>query len=104
MRILYVIGKSQYDSTSVFMTQMADRMAACGWQVTILDGRKEKEYTEQRKAVIKAEYNVIFSINGMLLEEDSVLGKILLQKKDVLYCTYLMDHPLIHYELSLIHI
>ena len=98
MRILYVIGKSQYDSTSVFMTQMADRMAACGWQVTILDGRKEKEYTEQRKAVIKAEYNVIFSINGMLLEEDSVLGKILLQKKDVLYCTYLMDHPLIHYE------
>lgn len=98
MRILYVIGKSQYDSTSVFMTQMADRMAACGWQVTILDGRKEKEYTEQRKAVIKAEYDVIFSINGMLLEEDSVLGKILLQKKDVLYCTYLMDHPLIHYE------
>ena len=91
MRILYVIGKSQYDSTSVFMTQMADRMAACGWQVTILDGRKEKEYTEQRKAVIKAEYNFIFSINGMLLEEDSVLGKILLQKKDVLY-------------LSLIHI
>lgn len=98
MRILYVIGKSQYDSTSVFMTQMADRMAACGWQVTILDGRKEKEYTEQRNAVIKAEYDVIFSINGMLLEEDSVLGKILLQKKDVLYCTYLMDHPLIHYE------
>lgn len=81
MRILYVIGKSQYDSISVFMTQMADRMAACGWQVTILDGRKEKEYTEQRKAVIKAEYNVIFSINGMLLEEDSVLGKILLQKR-----------------------
>lgn len=98
MRILYVIGKSQYDSTSVFMTQMADRMTACGWQVTILDGRKEEEYIEQRKVVIKAEYDVIFSINGMLLEEDSVLGKILLQKKDILYCTYLMDHPMIHYE------
>ena len=98
MRILYVIGKSQYDSTAVFMMQMAERMMECGWQVTILDGRNEKEYAAQREIVIGEKYDVIFTINGMLLEQNSSLGKLLLQEGEVLYCTYLMDHPMIHYD------
>ena len=98
MRILYVIGKSQYDSTAVFMIQMADRMIECGWQVTILDGRNEKEYATQREIVTGEKYDVIFTINGMLLEQNSSLGKLLLQNGEVLYCTYLMDHPMIHYD------
>ena len=53
MRILYVIGKSQYDSTAIFMEQMAEHMEACGWKVTVLDGRKEDGYAEQRKKVLQ---------------------------------------------------
>lgn len=98
MRVLYVIGKSQYDSTAMFMEQMAERMEACGWKVAVLDGRKENGYAEQRKIVLQDEYDVVLTINGMLLEEDSVLGNRLLQNENVLYCTYLMDHPMIHYE------
>ena len=98
MRILYVIGKSQYDSTAIFMEQMAEHMEACGWKVTVLDGRKEDGYAEQRKKVLQDDYDVVLTINGMLLEEDSDLGNRLLQNENVLYCTYLMDHPVIHYE------
>lgn len=98
MRILYVIGKSQYDSTAIFMEQMAEHMEACGWRVTVLDGRKEDGYAEQRKKVLQDDYDVVLTINGMLLEEDSDLGNRLLQDESVLYCTYLMDHPVIHYE------
>lgn len=98
MRILYVIGKSQYDSTAVFMMQMAHRMSEYGWDVTILDGRVECDYIKKRNIVIQSEYDVVFTINGMLLEKESELGKILLSKKNVLYCTYLMDHPMVHYQ------
>lgn len=97
MRILYVIGKSQYDSTAMFMDQMAERMEACGWKVTVLDGRKKDSYAEQRKTVLQDDYDVVLTINGMLLEENSDLGNRLLQNENILYCTYLMDHPVIHY-------
>lgn len=98
MRILYVIGASQYDSTALFMMEMAKRMQEAGWQVDLLDGRMEEGYERRREQVIQKQYDVIFTINGMLLEEDSVLGKALLQPEEVIYCTYLMDHPLIHYQ------
>ena len=48
MRILYVIGQSQYDSTAVFMEQMAARMQERDWKVTILDGRKTEDFVRQR--------------------------------------------------------
>lgn len=98
MRILYVIGASQYDSTALFMLEMAEQMQATGWQVDLLDGRKEEEYGQQREQVIQNKYDVIFTVNGMLLEDNSILGKELLKNEDVIYCTYLMDHPLIHYQ------
>lgn len=98
MNILYIIGMSQYDSTAMFMLEMAEQMRVAGWQVDVLDGRKEDEYEQLRQQAIQRKYDVIFTVNGMLLEEDSVLGKELLQKEDVIYCTYLMDHPLIHYQ------
>lgn len=98
MDILYVIGKSQYDSTAMFMLEMAEQMQAAGWQVDLLDGRSQDGYEQQREKVIQSKYDVIFTVNGMLLEEDSVLGRELLQREDVIYCTYLMDHPLIHYQ------
>lgn len=98
MRILYVIGASQYDSTALFMMEMAEQMQAAGWQADLLDGRIEEGYEQRREQVIQKQYDVIFTINGMILEEDSVLGETLLRNEDVIYCTYLMDHPLIHYQ------
>ena len=98
MKILFVMGTSQYDSTVVFMMEMAEQMQAAGWQIDRLDGRVEDGYEEQRASIIKNSYDVIFTINGMLLEEDSELGAILLQNRNVIYCTYLMDHPLVHYQ------
>ncbi len=98
MNILYIIGKSQYDSTAMFMLEMAEQMRTAGWKVDLLDGRREDGYEQQRQQAIQNKYDVIFTVNGMLLEEDSILGRELLQNKDVIYCTYLMDHPLIHYQ------
>lgn len=98
MRILYVIGASQYDSTAMFMQEMEEYMRDAGWQTDLLDGRDEQEYEKQRDRIIQNQYDVIFTINGMLLEEDSSLGQVLLQNQNVIYCTYLMDHPLIHYQ------
>ncbi|MDO4167265.1 MAG: DUF115 domain-containing protein [Eubacteriales bacterium] len=98
MQILYVIGQSQYDSTAIFLQEMAEKMKAMGQEVTLLDGRDAVHYESQRESVIQQKYDVIITINGMLLEEDSTLGKALLQEENTIYCTYLMDHPLIHYE------
>ncbi len=98
MKILYVIGQSQYDSVAVFMEQMAVRMQEQGWDVMVLDGRKKESFSVQRQQVLQECFDVIFTINGMLLEEDSTLGKKLLKGENVLYCTYLMDHPFVHYE------
>ncbi|MDE6851583.1 MAG: DUF115 domain-containing protein [Lachnospiraceae bacterium] len=80
------------------MMEMAEQMQALGWQADLLDGRTEEGYEQRREQIIQKQYDVIFTINGMILEEDSVLGEALLRKGDVIYCTYLMDHPLIHYQ------
>lgn len=97
-RILYVIGSSQYDSTAVFLQEMAERMESMGWEVSILDGRDVEGYDARRERVLQETFDVIFTVNGMLLEEGSALGRQLLQKGEPVYCTYLMDHPFIHYE------
>lgn len=96
MELLFVMGVSQYDSTAIFMREMAEQMQAAGWHTEILDGRTEDGYEMRRKQVLSKKYDVIFTINGMLLEEDSALGTALLKEEDVIYCTYLMDHPLVH--------
>lgn len=98
MKVLYVIGSSQYDSTAVFFQEMAERMESVGWEVSLLDGRDVEGYDARRERVLQETFDVIFTINGMLLEEDSALGRQLLQKGEPVYCTYLMDHPFIHYE------
>lgn len=96
MKLLFVIGVSQYDSTAIFMREMAEQMQAAGWQTELLDGRTEDGYELRREQVLQKKYDVIVTINGMLLEEDSALGAALLKEEDVIYCTYLMDHPLVH--------
>lgn len=98
LSVLYVIGTSQYQSTVIFMREMAEEMKQCGYEVTVLDVNDETEYQEQREEVFCKEYDVIFTINGMILEKDSALGARLLKNQDTLYCTYLMDHPMIHME------
>lgn len=96
MEILFVIGQSQYDSTAVFMEEMEKRISGFGHKTFLLDGRDQEEYQRTRLQVAKESFDVIFTINGMLLEEDSELGKELLADQHAIYCTYLMDHPLIH--------
>lgn len=98
MKILYVIGQSQYDSTSKFMNEMSLEMLRQGWDVDVLDGNCIEEYICQRERSLNKNYDVIFTINGMLLEDTSLLGKHLLRQETPIYCTYLMDHPMIHYE------
>lgn len=98
LNILCVIGTSQYQSTMFFMREMAEEMRQCGYEVTVLDANDEDAYKNQRENVFNQEYDVIFTINGMILEEDSALGARLLEKQNTLYCTYLMDHPMIHME------
>lgn len=96
MKILYIIGTSQYDSTGRFLREMAEQMRTAGWLVDVLDGRDIECYEQRREQVIQKQYDVIFTINGMILEEDSRLGEELLKNGDTIYCTYLMDHPLVH--------
>ncbi len=97
MKILFVIGVSEYDSTKIFVREMKEAMAAAGWQTEVLDGTDQSAYAVQREQVTRSSYDVIFTINGMLLEEGNSLGEKLLDG-EVLYCTYLMDHPMIHWE------
>lgn len=96
MRFLFVIGQSQYDSTAVFMEEMAKRVSELGHKTFVLDGRKQSEYQSRRIQAVKESFDVIFTINGMLLEEASELGRELLEDQHVIYCTYLMDHPFVH--------
>lgn len=98
MKVLYIVGKSQYDSTSKFMEEMAHAMEEYGWQVDFLDGRSLDDYTGKREQILQEKYDVVFTMNGMLLEKENALVKKLLENDKVIYCTYLMDHPLIHYE------
>ena len=99
-KVLCVIGKSQYDSTAIFMEEISRRMSEAGWNVTLLDGRNEEEYAEKRNKILTDEccFNVVLTINGMMLEKDSLLGQMILGEKQPVYCTYLMDHPIIHWE------
>lgn len=97
LRVLFVIGTSQYDSTMLFMKEMAEEMKAGGYDITVLDVNDRADY-EKKRTSLKSEYDVIFTVNGMILEQDSTLGGELLQGEDTLYCTYLMDHPMIHLE------
>lgn len=98
MKVLYIIGSSQYQSTIHFMREMAEEMERCGYEVYILDGNDKENFEAKWEEVKDREYDVIFTINGMILEEDSALGAYLLQERNPLYCTYLMDHPMIHKE------
>lgn len=95
-KILFIIGKSQYDSTKLFMTEMAEAMRDRGSDVDILTVYDEEDFVSKRKSLDMQNYHVIFTVNGMALEPGSTLGKALLQN-DVLYCTMLMDHPYIHH-------
>lgn len=96
MKILCIIGRSQYGSVRRFVLEIAEQMTLCGMQVTILDGTNEREYYKQRKQVIQQNFDVVFSINGMLLDQEESLNVLL--KNKPLYCVYLMDHPAYHYK------
>lgn len=96
MKILFVIGQSQYDSTAIFIEEMIKQISEFGHKTFLLDGRDLEKYSQQRAQLIEKSFDVIFTINGMLLEENSELGKELLKDQHAIYCTYLMDHPMIH--------
>lgn len=96
-KILFIIGKSQYDSTNVFLEEMREALVNQGVEVDVLDSYNESSFIQMRQHVQKQLYDAIFSINAMALEEASSLGRDLL-KGDVIYSTMLMDHPFIHHE------
>lgn len=96
-QIVLIKGKSQYDSTAVFLDEMGEELKKQGVEVDVLDGYDEASYIEMRHRIQKKHYDAVFSINGMALEESSTLGNDLL-KNQVIYCTMLMDHPMIHHQ------
>lgn len=95
--LLCIYGKSQYDSTKLFMEEMMDAIAEQGVSVDYLDCYDEEQFAGQRQELEKKKYDAVFSINGMALEQSSSLSRLLLRQPTV-YCTMLMDHPLIHHE------
>lgn len=95
--ILCIYGKSQYDSTRLFLDGMMDAAREQGICVDYLDCYDEDEFVTQWRALETRQYDAVVSINGMALEPDSALGKRLLRSPTV-YCTMLMDHPMIHHE------
>lgn len=90
-------GRSQYDSTAVFLEEMKRELMLHQVEVDVLDSYQEDAFITMRHQIQQQSYDAIFSINGMALEEGSSLGRDLLKGKTV-YCTMLMDHPLIHHE------
>lgn len=96
-RILLIKGKSQYDSTTVFMDEMKEELELQGMTVDVLDSYDQVSFVEMRSRIQQETYDAVFSINGMALEKSSSLGPDLL-KNQVIYGTMLMDHPLIHHE------
>lgn len=94
--ILFIIGKSQYDSTKLFLTEMAEALKDKEFNVDILTAYDEEDFVSKRKSLDMHNYHAIFTVNGMALEPGSTLGRVLLQN-NVLYCTMLMDHPYIHH-------
>lgn len=95
--ILCIYGKSQYDSTRLFLDGMMEAAREQGICVEYLDCYDEEKFFRQWQRLEIKQYDAIFSINGMALEPDSALGKRLL-RPPVIYCTMLMDHPMIHHE------
>lgn len=96
-KLLCIYGKSQYDSTRLFLDEMMAVIEEQGVSVDYLNCYDEEQFVRQRKEVEKNKYDAIFSINGLALEQDSSLGRLLLHQPAV-YCTMLMDHPMIHHE------
>lgn len=94
---MVIRGKSQYDSTKVFIDEMIGVCERAGMKVDVLDSYNEAAYAAVREQTAHISYDYIFAMNGMLLEADSLPGQKLL-KDDVIYCTMLMDHPLVHHE------
>lgn len=98
MKILAIIGKSQYDSTKIFLQEMIEEISSYPEiSVDYLDSYDMDSFSLQRTRLKHIKYDVILTINGMILEPDSCLGEILLQK-DTIYCTMLMDHPFVHHQ------
>lgn len=94
---MVIRGKSQYDSTKVFIDGMIEACEKQGMKADILDSYDEDVYAAVREQTAHTCYDYIFAMNGMLLEAGSLLGRELL-RDDVIYCTMLMDHPLVHHE------
>ncbi|MBO5483683.1 MAG: glycosyltransferase family 1 protein [Lachnospiraceae bacterium] len=96
-RILMVRGKSQYDSTRIFFNEIKREWERLGLEIDLLDSYDETAYIQIRKKLQSRSYDAVVTINGMLLEKESDLRKMIL-KDGIIYATMLMDHPLIHHE------
>lgn len=94
-KILFIYGKSQYDSTRFFLEEMREEISRLGVDTEVLDAHDEC-FEEKRRQVAGESFDAVITMNGMLLEQGSSLGKALL-RDDVIYVTMLMDQPLIHH-------
>lgn len=76
MKILCIIGQSQYGSVRRFVLEIAEQMTLCGMQVTILDGTNEREYYKQREQVIQENLVTINKILGSSYLRSNFVGTV----------------------------
>lgn len=94
--ILLLIGKSTYDSTLRFLQEMREAWRRMGLEVAELNSYNELQYQKVRRDILEGrQFDMVFSFNGMMLE-NPLINRIF-QNGSPLYCTMLMDHPMIHH-------
>lgn len=91
--ILIVREDSDYDSVNYFIREMSECFEEHEIRVSVLDAGDEESVRQIMEESRDVAYDMIFAINGMLLEKDSVLGQSLL-KPETMYCTMLFEHPM----------
>ncbi len=91
--ILIVREDSDYDSVNHFIMEMSECFEEHEIRVSMLDTDDEESVGQIMEESREIAYDMIFAINGMLLEKDSEIGRRLLRPETV-YCTMLMKHPM----------
>lgn len=90
MRGIVFLGNSQYDVLTFFAEEMAKGFEEKGCEVIRVDRSKEN-YMEILSLALSQEYDFIFDIDGMLMENDR-----LYQYFNNRYVAFLVDHPMYH--------
>lgn len=90
--VILIKGKSQYDAMRYYIDEIELGFRLAGYNTILLD-TKERSFLFQLDELLKSvKIDLVFTCNGIIYD---VLRE---RMPDVLYVTYLCDHPTIHLE------